>query len=176
VLCRHQVNFWRDTDTLLSHAAVAVNGSAVAEVQFGVLAAKHGDRAAAEQHYRAALVDDPNNYAAEFNFGNLLLSTDPAAAIQHYQSAALNDPAQAEDQINWGVALLKLNDPANAFIHFKQAESLDPDSYDAHYDLARLYLVAQKLPEARAQFSLALRARPGDAAATKALQATQSLP
>jgi tetratricopeptide (TPR) repeat protein len=69
---------------------------------------------------------------------------------------------------------MKLNDPAGAFVHFRQAELLDPDSYDAHYNLGKLYRFANKLPEARAEFILALRASPDDPNATQALRAIQS--
>jgi Flp pilus assembly protein TadD len=68
------------------------------------------------------------------------------------------------------VALLKLNDPAGAFSHFKIAESLDPDSYDAHYNLGRLFLVAGKSPQARDEFSQALQAKPNDPAAAQGLR------
>ena len=174
VLTRQQISYWVDSDTLFHHASIVLNGNTVEEIRLGMLAAKAGDHPAAAQHYRAALAEDPSNYAANFDFGNLLVQDNPALAIEHYQLAALKQPGTSQVQINWGVALMKLNNPIEAFSHFRQAESLDPDSYDAHYNLGKLFSLVSKFPEARTEFTLALKTRPDDANAKQALQALPS--
>jgi Tfp pilus assembly protein PilF len=68
---------------------------------------------------------------------------------------------------------MKTNDPAGAFEQLKIAESLAPDSYEPHCNLAKLFQIAGDLPRARAEFSLALRVRPGDPVATEGLRSTE---
>jgi tetratricopeptide (TPR) repeat protein len=170
VLTRRQVNYWVDTDHLFNHMSVVVNGPAISEVQLGYTAEKNGDEAAAEQHFRRALALQPGNYAACFNLGNLLLKTHPDQSIAWYQTAAQTDPMQPDLHDNWGVALMKQQHYAQAFEHFKLAESLAPESYEPHYNLGQLYLIARDKAHASAQFTLALHARPNDPAAINGLE------
>ena len=101
------------------------------------------------------------------------MGNNPVLAIEYYRAAASRNPNQPEIQVNWGVVLMELNNNAEAFVHFRQAVLLDPDSYDAHYNLGNLFHFANQLPQARAEFMLALKARPGDPAATNALRSIQ---
>jgi tetratricopeptide (TPR) repeat protein len=173
LLTRRQVGYWINTETLFHHASAVLSGSALTQVRLGVEARDRGDDAGAEQHFRSAIAIDPDNFAANFDLGNLLLKTRPDLAIKFYQVAAKSNPRQAELHANWGVALMKTNDPAGAFEQLKLAESLAPDSYEPHCNLAKLFQIAGDLPRARAEFSLALHVRPGDPVATEGLRSTE---
>jgi len=74
--------------------------------------------------------------------------------------AAATNAANEKVYINWGIALRRLNRPAEAFEQFSTAVRINPNSADAHYNLALLLSEANQINPARAESNKALQCDP----------------
>lgn len=171
IVARHQVWYWRDTRALMEHSLMVINGNAVAHVKLGVADAREGRTGPAAEHYEQAIRSDPQNVAAEFNYGNLLLERRPQDAVAHYARAAKLEPDNDLVQNNWGIALMKLDRPGEAFEHFRAAAQLAPDAFDPHYNLGQLLFAAGQFSAARSEFQRAVRLDPRHTGAQRGLEA-----
>jgi len=77
---------------------------------------------------------------------------DVSRAVVEFRNAVQIDPSKPEAYRMLGVATFKLGYYRVAFKNFQLALEKDPDDYMSHYYLARLYLMAGKLDEARKEF------------------------
>ena len=73
----------------------------------------------------------------------------------------LAGPAEPEDHNNYGVVLLYLGEGANAAAQFRQALSMDPTLFSAHYNLYKLALAGGDQAAAAAEMSACRQLNPG---------------
>jgi tetratricopeptide (TPR) repeat protein len=105
----------------------------------GRLAEQQGNAAVAEQHYRAALADSPNDLLALLGLGNAAARQrryDEALAL--YRRAAAAHPASPEALANVGAAELALGGTAEGERDLRRALALDPEQPQAKRNLALL--------------------------------------
>ena len=133
-----------------------------------VLPVEEGDQRAVleEALARQRLVNEPANYSANFNLGDLLLSRgDAAGAVPYFDAAAKAQPRNALVATQLGVALASASRAPEALGQFKRALEVDPKFTDARFDLASVEAEAGQWQEAAVDFKQVLVERPGDARA-----------
>jgi Flp pilus assembly protein TadD len=124
-----------------------------AHVDHGVELTKSGDDRGAIAAYRAALIVDDTNANAHRNLALALERTgDRAAAITEARRALELAPGAASKGVlasllvNDGGALAKAGNYKEAIVRYREAVSLEPDDWQAHYDLG-LALLADNDPD-----------------------------
>jgi Flp pilus assembly protein TadD len=137
-----------------------------------VLPVEEGDQRAIleEALARQRLVHEPENYSANFNLGDLLLSRgDAAGSVPYFGAAAKARPADALAATQLGVAMASASRLPEAVEQFKRALELDPKFTDARFDLASMEAEGGLWEEAANDFKRVLAERPGDARARQHL-------
>lgn len=106
----------------------------------------------------------PNDFASNFNIGDILLAKgDAAASLPYFAKAMQARPASALAATEYGVALASAQRLDEARQHFRRALELDPNFVDARFDLASVDAQSGDLQSAAENFKRVLDARPGDA-------------
>lgn len=124
---------------VLPHALMPPPRLDLVHGNLGRLAEQRGDAAAAEAHYRTALVASPNDLLALLGLGNAAARErryDEALAL--YQRAAAANPGSPEALANVGAAELALGRGTDAERDLRRALALDPDQPQAKRNLALL--------------------------------------
>jgi len=150
-----------------------VRGGSHAEDEMGnlwlqVLPVEAGDQRAVleEALARQRLAHEPENYSANFNLGDLLLSRgDAAGSVPHFDAAAKARPNDALAVTQLGVALASASRQPEALVQFKRALELNPKFTDARFDLASVEAEGGLWQDAASNFKRVLAERPGDARA-----------
>ena len=113
---------------------------------------------------RHKLQRDPNDYAANYNLGALLLSRhEPAEAARLFEVAIAQRPGSATALNSLGAALLQLGRKQEAAQRLQQAVQADPDYLDARYNLASALAFNGQFAESARQFAQVVKRRPNDA-------------
>src|SRR2546425_2705976 len=133
VLTWNQVQVWRDSEKLWSHAAAIDPRSPVGQYSWGLALAQEGKLTEAIEHYTTALRIKPDYADAHINWGIALAREGkPAEAIDHYRQALQLKPDSAEAHANWGLALADQGKLAEAIDHYRQALQIKPESAEVH--------------------------------------------
>ncbi len=116
------------------------------------------------------LVKYPNDFAANFSMGDILLTEDkPEQAIPYFQKAVSTDPQSTVGATELGIALFENGKPVDAEAQFKHALSIDPAYTDARFDLASAEASNREWEAAAVDFKRVLADRPDDAKSAKHL-------
>jgi tetratricopeptide (TPR) repeat protein len=111
--------------------------AAVKEFEMGMRNLRAGQRSEAMQHFRAALLKDPNYAEANGHVGELYLQVgEPSLALSHLNRALAAYPNSQPLQSNKAWALLSLKRPDEAEQAARRAVDLAPGFVTAHYLLA----------------------------------------
>jgi len=130
-----------------------------------VLPVEEGDQRTVleEALARQRLVNEPANYSANFNLGDLLLSRgDAAGSVPFFDAARKAQPGNALAATQLGVALASASRGPEALEQFKRALALDPKFTEARFDLASVEAEGGRWQEAAADFKQVLIERPDD--------------
>ena len=169
---RHQVNLWRDDETLFGHAAAVTKNNYVALGNIGVSFFDGGRFDEAIDYYRRSLQINPDNPDALNNMGAALAAKgEHTAAVGWFRKALERDPAKADAQFNLGNALANQGKYAEAIPLFEAALANKPERFEAHNNLANTLLKLGRIDEARTHYELALRFDPDAAKIHKNLAA-----
>ena len=161
VLTENQLHYWRDSETLFTHALAVTEDNHVAHVNLGVALEEKGELNEALAEYRAAEQLAPGLYHIHNNLGNLLDTLDhPEAALAEYRKAVLlkNDLPALHDGM--GTVLAELGRFNEAMTEFTNAAKLDPAYPWPHFEMAKALLKQGRDTEAIGQFRAALRLDP----------------
>jgi tetratricopeptide (TPR) repeat protein len=127
------------------------NTAAAIAVAKGAIAEAAGQRSAAEQQYRAAIVADPGSFEALARMLSLLASSGRAAElVPALRRAVALVPDSARHQALLGEAQLAAKDYRAAESTFTRALTLAPDGDTVRVSLARVYLMQQQPDKALA--------------------------
>ena len=125
--------------------------------ELGLLYDETGDRVAAEQAFRKALVLDPNSDRAHNNLGyNLLLQNKSEAAEAEFRRALESNPKSATSRNNLGAILARRGELETARQQFRLAAA---DAATAHNNLAVILLEIGEYERSREELVKALTAR-----------------
>src|SRR5262249_27335678 len=144
----------------------------MANLWLQVLPAKAGDqRAVLQEALMGRLFEKyPEDFTANFNLGDLLLTQGKAAAaIPYFERAWKAEPGSALAATELGTAMAAAARMPEARQMFRRASELDPKCTDARYDLASAEAAGGQWESAAAHFREVLTERPEDAKAQQHL-------
>ena len=153
------------------HPAKRVKGGSHADDEMGnlwlqVLPVEGGDKRAVLQEavMKRLLVKYPDNFTANYNLGDLLLTQGNAAgAIPYFEAACKAEPRSALAVSELGLALAAASRMTDAKLQFKRALELDPKFTDARYDLGTAEAATGNWEAAVSNLNAVLSERPRDA-------------
>lgn len=161
VLCRIQIGYWKNAETLFRHDLAVTSPNPVAHNNLGAALKVAGKRKEAVREFEEAVRLNPNDGYAQINLGTALLEFGKFPdAIRHLEQAVRVKPDSVIAHNALGVALLNAGETREATAQFERALELDPDSADPHYNLGLILRQAGKTQDAIAQFEQAVRLKP----------------
>jgi tetratricopeptide (TPR) repeat protein len=152
-----QASYWKDSMTLERHALAVTRDNDVAHVYLGWALVTHGDRAGAEQEFRAAIRINPNSDEAYRNLARVRLASHSDDAIPLLRKAAALKPADTETQAMLAAAL---GDKQRAVAFYERALAEEDDTPDLRNDFAAVLAMTGHDEQALAQYNEALRMMP----------------
>ncbi len=134
----------------------AAQALGVVDLQAVPAAARAGAAAARAERARSLLAR-PDDYASQFNLGNLHLErAEPGAAAERYRKALALRPDHVASLVNLSMAEARLGRLDEAEAALREAIEVSPLEASAHFNLGLLLAEKRKLPEARAALRRAL--------------------
>jgi tetratricopeptide (TPR) repeat protein len=161
VLCRLQMRYWENSQTLFHHALDVTQANYLAHNNLGIVLLQAGRIQEAIGHFEQAVQFRPTYTAARVNLaGALLLSRRVPEAIDQYEQLVRLEPDLTEAQNNLGLALLQADKTEEAIAHLEQAVRSRPGFAPAHYNLGIALERVGKRHEAIGQYEEALQLKP----------------
>jgi protein O-mannosyl-transferase len=167
-----QTSYWRNSETLWTHALAMTADNDVAHNNLGYLCNDRGELDKAISHFESAArirstKRDPHyNLASAFvqmNLGDALARKGRSDdAMVHYDEAIRLQPDFADAYYNRGIALLAKGRVDEATTDFAKVLEMRPDDADAHTSLGNALFQKGSLREAIAQYLTALALAPED--------------
>ena len=156
-----QAAFWRDGESLWSHALACTSDNYTAHNNLGYVLAAQGRTTEAVEHYQKALEIFPGYAEADNNLGRIFLNEGRLdEAKEYFQRAIRLKPGAAEAHNNLGILLGRQGDPAGAFQQYQTAIKLNPDSAEAYNNLAILLASQGLFAESETNYRTALALKP----------------
>ncbi len=141
LLTAKQLSYWRDSETLFTHALAVTGDSALAHLNLGAAYEEQNRTAEAMNEYQEVIRLDPGRTTAYSNMGRLLVGEGKLdEALEYSRAAMLMEPQTPALHDGLGVVLGALGHSAQALHEFDEALRLDPDYGAAHYQKGRLLL------------------------------------
>jgi tetratricopeptide (TPR) repeat protein len=161
---RTQTAYWRDNETLWTHALACTTDNDVANNNFGFALFQKGRVNEAITYFQNALQRQPGNAQARNNLGSALFQKGRVdEAITCFHQALQIKPDYAEAHYNLGVALLQKGSVDEAIAQYQKALQIKPDYADAHVNLGLAFLQRGSLDEAITHYREALQIKPDHA-------------
>jgi len=134
-----QTSYWRNSETLWSHALAVTSDNDVAHNNLGYLCIDRGEVDKAVSHFESA------------------------ARIRSDKRDVHYDLGSAFVQMNLADALARKGRSDEAMIHYEEALRLQPDYADAYYNRGNVLFLKGRIDEAIADWEKALQIQPNDA-------------
>jgi len=134
-----QTSYWRNSETLWTHALTATTDNDFAHNNLGYLCVDRGELDKAMSHFVAASKIRSGKLDPHYNLGTAFV------------------------EMNLGDALAIKGQPDEAMVHFEQATKLQPDYAEAYYNRGNVLYAKGRIDEAMADFERALKIQPNDA-------------
>ncbi|PYK08617.1 MAG: hypothetical protein DME61_09260 [Verrucomicrobia bacterium] len=156
-----QTSYWRDSETLFSHALAVTSNNDVAENNLGIFLKRKGRLDEAITHLQTLVKEHPNDAETHYNLGNALLKKgDSQSAIAAYEKAISIKLRYPDAHYNLGIALDRNGQIDEAIAHYQQAVREDPHYAEAYYLLGNDFLEKARTDDAIAAYEQALKSRP----------------
>jgi protein O-mannosyl-transferase len=140
-----QTSYWRNSETLWSHALDVTSDNDFAHNNLGYLCADSDQLDKAISHYEAA------------------------AMIRHGKPNKHYNVGSAFVEMNLADALARKGESDEAMVHYQQAITLEPNYADAYYNRGNLLLAKGQIDDAIADWEKTLQLQPNDADANTCL-------
>jgi protein O-mannosyl-transferase len=167
-----QTSYWRNSETLWTHALEVTSDNDVAHNNLGYLCADRGDMDKAISHFESAArirsgKRDPHYDLAsafvQMNLGDVLARKGRSdEAMVHYQEAIRLQPNYGDAYYNRGSVLFAQGRIDEAIADWEKALQIQPNDADAHTGLGNALLQKGSLREAIAHYETALALAPED--------------
>jgi tetratricopeptide (TPR) repeat protein len=138
LLTHSQIGYWKDSETLFSHALQVTTHNGIAENSLGAALMEKGEAAAAFPHFQAAVLYAPDLGDAYYNMGVLLHRQNqfPEAAIQYRLAIVHAEDAAEAAQAHYNLAVLYMISGVNNLVVAKteldQSIALNPDEANGY--------------------------------------------
>jgi len=167
VVCGHrQSSYWRDSESLWTHALACTSGNALAHLRLGAALAKNGQMEGAIGQYRKALEIKPDDAEIHCNLGLAYFKKgELKEAIAQYQQALARAPENVEARDDLGFALFTKGELEEAIAQYRKALESAPENAETRNNLGLAYFKKGELEEAIAQYRKALASAPENAGA-----------
>ncbi len=167
-----QTSYWRNSETLWTHALAVTADNDVAHNNLGYLCVDRGELNKAMSHFEAASKirsgkSDPHynlgTAFVEMNLGDALARKgQPDEAMAHFEQAIKLQPDYAEAYYNRGNVLYAKGRIDEAITDFEKTLQLQPNHADAHTGLGNALLRRGALKEAIVHYNEAMALAPQD--------------
>lgn len=172
LLTRHQLGYWKDTESLFRQATAVTKGNSFALYNLGYSLMKKGRYDEAIYYYREAIrlqsqgaaTAQVDNVTAHFLLGLAFANNNQwDEAIVCYRKALDIQPGYADAHNNLGNALMAKGQLDEAIGQFQETLRLRPDSADARNNLGNALMAKGQLDAAISQLQEAIRRQPDNA-------------
>ena len=167
-----QTSYWRNSETLWTHALVVTSDNDFAHNNLGYLCADSGQLDKAISHFEAAAMIRHAKTNKHYNVGSSFVEMNLAdslarkgrsdEAMVHYQQAIRLEPNYANAYYNRGNVLLAKGQIDDAIADWEKTLQLQPNDADAHTSLGNALLRKGSLNEAIVHYETALALAPED--------------
>jgi tetratricopeptide (TPR) repeat protein len=165
-LTRLQLSFWKNTETLLSHAITITTNNWLAHFNLAFEFDRQGRTDEALEQYRRALAVHPLDPDTLNNIGcDLAKKKEYAEAVPSFEAALQLKPGFADAHYNLARCLLQLGRSREAIPHYEIFLRNNPDHETALREIGVALAMIGNLNEAIANLEKAIRLRPDDAQA-----------
>jgi protein O-mannosyl-transferase len=157
----HQLQFWRDSETLFRRAVVVTSNNTIALINLGAALESQGRLEEALKAFREAENSGRRRYEIHGNLGDVLsrFGRHEEARAEYERAIALR-PDNAVLHNSLGIEWAALNQFSNAFAEFAAAEKLNPNFAAPHIEAAVALFKAGRDREGVGEFREALRREP----------------
>jgi tetratricopeptide (TPR) repeat protein len=160
-LTERQLRFWRDSESLFTHALAAADDNALARLNLGAALEEKNESARALAELQKALQLDPRRHEIYNNIGRLLAGEGrPQEALPYCRDAVRLDPQSALSHTGLGIVLRELGRFDEAAEEFSESERLDANYAPPHFEMGLALLEQGRDAEALTEFREALRLEP----------------
>lgn len=166
VLTWRQLGYWKNTLTLLGHAAAVVPGNYVAHNILGDTLVKMGRVDEGMAHYAKTLAVWPDDSAALIGMGMAYTKEGELDRALRYFNEELRDhPDSADGHYYKGLVLMKQGDLDSAITQYREALRIKPDQVGAQMNLGTALIREGKTEEGFRHYYAALKSNPYNAEA-----------
>ena len=156
-----QLAYWRDSQTLFTHALSVTTDNALAHLNLGAAYQDQNRQAEALAEYQEVLRISPSRVEAYNNISRILNDQGkPAAALEYSQAALQLNPKSPAYHDSLGIILAELGRNDEAMRHFDEALKWDANYAPAYFQKGRLLLRQGHDLEAIKNFNRALQIDP----------------
>ncbi|HEY7416059.1 MAG TPA: tetratricopeptide repeat protein, partial [Ktedonobacteraceae bacterium] len=135
-----QTSYWRDSETLFTHALAVTRNNDVALNNLGIIFLDRGQLDDAVSKLRAAIDLRPENGPAHDNLAKALLREGRVSeAMVHYRKFLEIEPGNIEARNTLGTALIQQGRVREAITQWQEALALQPDNGNAVSNLAWVF-------------------------------------
>jgi tetratricopeptide (TPR) repeat protein len=167
-----QASYWRNSETLWTHALAVTPDNDVAHNNLGYLCAGRGELDKAISHFESAARIRSGKRDAHYDLGSAFVQMNLAddlakkgrsdEAMVHYEEAIRLQPNYADAYYNRGSVLFAKGRTDEAIADWEKTLQIQPNDSDAHTGLGNALLRKGSLQEAIAQYENALALAPED--------------
>jgi protein O-mannosyl-transferase len=135
-----QTSYWRDSETLFTHALAVTTNNDVALNNLGIIFLDKGQLDEAISKLQAAIDLRPENAPAHDNLAKALLRKGRVAeAMVHYRKFLELEPANVEARNTLGTALIQQGRVRQAIDQWQEALAIEPENGNATSNLAWVF-------------------------------------
>ncbi|PYJ31435.1 MAG: hypothetical protein DME88_15060 [Verrucomicrobia bacterium] len=134
-----QTSYWRNSETLWTHALAVTSDNDVAHNNLGYLCVERGEPDKAISHFETALRIRSSKRDPHYSVGSAFV------------------------QMNLADALGRKGQPDEAMVHYEEAIKLQPNYADAYYNRGNILFAEGRVEEAMADWEKTLQIQPNDA-------------
>ena len=161
VLTENQLGYWRDSESLFTHALAVTKDNATAHLNLGAALETKGETNAAFLQYHEALRLNPQSSETDNNIGKLLYEMKkPEEALGYCLEAVQLNPKRASLHNNLGLVFIALGRFDEAMSQFSEAAQLDTGYASPQFQMGRTLLRQGHDIEALPHFHGALQIDP----------------
>jgi tetratricopeptide (TPR) repeat protein len=165
---RTQTAYWRDSETLWTHALSCTTNNTIAHNNLGDAFYQQGRMNEAIAQFQKTLAIDPNNPEANYDLGNAFFQQGrmDEAIAQFQKTLAINSSDMdvhynyADVHNNLGNVFLRQGRMDEAVAQFQTALAINPKDANTHYNLGNAFRQQGGVNEAIAEFEKALAIKP----------------